>query len=113
MIEALKAREIGTIFVIGDVTAVEAMRFLQTTSQEAGYSLQILGVPVSSENEVSGGDHTPGYGSAARYVVSATRDAARAAFAGLEPIVVLEVPGSPTGWLAAATAFGHRTRRAR
>lgn len=105
LINALKEREIGTIFVVGDVTAVETLRYLQKTSQEAGYSLHILGVPVSSENEVAGGDHTPGYGSAARYVVSATRDAARAAFAGIEPIVVLEVPGSPTGWLAAATAL--------
>jgi 6-phosphofructokinase 1 len=105
LIEALRSNNIGTLFLLGGVPAIGLMQFLIQASQTANYELQILGIPVSAENDVSGGDHTPGYGSAARFVATAARDAGRAAAGGEEPVLVLEVPGAHAGWLAASAAL--------
>ena len=104
-IEALGKREIGTLFFIGGLAAVEGARFAVRAAADAGYQLNVLCVPVSPENEVAAGDHCPGYGSAARAAALATRDAGRGALGGEEPVVVLEFGGAGAGWLAAATAL--------
>ena len=101
----LAKHEIGTLIFIGGLPALEAAKFAVEAAKTAGYELSVLVVPVSPENEVSAGDHCPGYGSAARAAALATRDAARGALGGEEPIVVLEFGGAGAGWLAAATAL--------
>jgi 6-phosphofructokinase len=105
LLEVLGRHEIGTVFVIGSLSMVNLMVDLAEAAQDAGFPLQVLGIPTSAENEVEGGDHTPGYGSAARFVAGAARDCGRAGDAGDAPVVVLEVPGAASGWLAAATAL--------
>jgi 6-phosphofructokinase 1 len=105
VINALRSNNIGTVFMLGGVPAVGLMRFLVSAAESANYPLQVLGIPISAENDVEGGDHTPGYGSAARFVATAARDAGRAASGGEEPLLVLEVPGAGSGWLAASAAL--------
>ena len=105
LVTGLRAKNVGTLFVIGGLESVRLMQSVSTAAGEAGLDLQVLGVPSSAENEVQAGDHTPGYGSSARFVASSARDAGRAADAGDEPIAVLEVPGAHGGWLAAASAL--------
>lgn len=105
LVTSLSARSVGTLFVVGDLAAVRLMQSVSSAAGEAGLDLQVLGVPCSSENDVEAGDHTPGYGSAARFVASSARDAGRAADAGDQPVAVLEVPGAHGGWLAAASAL--------
>lgn len=105
IIEALRANQIGTIFLLGGLPAIGLMRFLMGAAEKAGYELQALGIPMSAENDVAGGDHTPGYGSAARFVATCTRDAGRSAASGEDPLLVLEVPGAQSGWLAGSAAL--------
>ena len=105
LIEALQKREIGTLFFIGGLPAVEGAKFAVAAAQTANYELSVLCVPTSPENEVAAGDHCPGYGSAARAAALSTRDAGRGALGGEEPIVVLEFGGAGAGWLAASTAL--------
>ena len=105
LIEVLTKHEIGTLIFVGGLPALEGARFAVQAAQNAGYELNVLCVPVSPENEVAAGDHCPGYGSAARAAALLTRDAARGALGGEEPIVVLEFGGAGAGWLAAATAL--------
>jgi 6-phosphofructokinase 1 len=105
LIPLLRSQDIGTLFLLGGLPMVGLMRAFTQATQEAGLDIQILGVPCSAENEVAAGDHTPGYGSSARFVATAARDAGRGADAGDEPVVVLEVPGAQGGWLAASSAL--------
>ena len=105
LIGALRDQSIGTVFVLGDSGIVEWMNFWKEAAAAQAFELRALGVPLSSENEVNAGDHTPGYGSAARFAATVARDAARAAASGAEPIVVLELLGEKCGWLAASSAL--------
>ncbi len=105
LVPFLRAQNVGTLFIVGGLPMVRLLQSVTQAGIDADLSLQVLGVPASSENEVEAGDHTPGYGSAARFVASAARDAGRAADSGDEPVAVLEVPGAHGGWLAAASAL--------
>jgi 6-phosphofructokinase 1 len=102
-INALRAQSIGTLFLLGGLPAIELAKFAAEAAKAADYELIVLAVPLSAENEVNAGDHTPGYGSAARFAAIATRDAGRGAQGGEEPIVVLEFGGAGSGWLAASS----------
>lgn len=103
LIAALRTHNIGILFLLGGLPALGLARFFMAAAAKENFPLNVLGIPLSAENDVSAGDHTPGYGSAARYVALATRDAGRAAASGEEPLLVLEFLGAQTGWLAAAT----------
>ena len=105
LVEAFKAHEIGTLFVLGGLPALELAKFSAEAAKAAGYELTVMCVPLSPENEVSVGDHCPGYGSAVRAAALSVRDAGRGAQGGEEPVVVLEIGGAGNGWLAGATAL--------
>lgn len=110
LVAALKERGIGTLFLLGGLPAVDAANFAQEAATAAGYELSVLVVPLSAENEVAAGDHTPGYGSAARFAAILARDAGRSAQGGEEPVLVLEIGGAGAGWLAASTALARDTQ---
>ena len=107
----LRQHEIGTVFVVGGLPAVATLRYLDSASKSNNFPLTTLGVPLSAENEVAIGDHTPGYGSAARFAAGAARDAGFAATSGEEPLLVIEYHGKQCGWLAAATALARDENR--
>ncbi len=104
-IEVLRANEIGTMFLVGGLPIVGLLQYFQNAAEKENYPLVILGAPISAENEVNAGDHTPGYGSAARFVATTVRDVARDAAGAEEPITIIEVGGEKAGWLAAASAL--------
>jgi 6-phosphofructokinase 1 len=105
LIGALRERNVGTLFLLGGLSAVDYARAANDAAKAADYELTVLVIPLSAENEVAAGDHNPGYGSAARFAAILARDAGRAAQGGEEPLVVLEIGGAGSGWLAAATAL--------
>ncbi|HVF09599.1 MAG TPA: 6-phosphofructokinase [Abditibacteriaceae bacterium] len=105
LIEVLRANEIGVLFMLGGLPAIGLLRYFIEAAAQADYPLLALGIGLSAENDVAAGDHTPGYGSAARFAAGAARDAGRAAASDEEPLLVFECLGAQTGWLAAATAL--------
>ena len=76
-------------------------------------ALSVIHVPKTIDNDLVKTDHTPGYGSAARFVALATMGAGRDAEAmGKEsPVAVIEVMGRDAGWLPAAAVLGKREER--
>lgn len=104
-IEALRAKEIGTLFVIGGVEAVALAKYFVNAASEQSYELSVLVIATSAENEVDAGDHNVGYGSMARFAASIIRDAGRAAASGEEPLLVVELGGKNCGWTAAASVL--------
>src|SRR6476469_8389069 len=67
LIAALRGQSIGTLFLLGGLPAIELAKFAVEAAKAADYELVVLAIPLSAENEVNAGDHTPGYGSAARF----------------------------------------------
>ncbi len=82
-------------------TALDIQRYAQTT----GYELQVIGIPKTVDNDLMETDHTPGYGSAARFWAHAVRDMGLDHLALPSPILICEVIGRNVGWIVAATAF--------
>lgn len=94
----------------GNDTADTALR-LGLAAQARGQSLRVITVPKTIDNDLPETDHCPGYGSIARFVAEATRDAAfdTRAMAQIYPIKLVEVMGRNAGWLAAAGSLAFET----
>jgi 6-phosphofructokinase 1 len=73
-----------------------------------GYEIQVMGVPKTIDNDLALTDHTPGYGSAARFYALATRDSGRdlESMTTFDDVSILEIMGRNAGWLTAASVLG-------
>ncbi|MFZ5924672.1 MAG: diphosphate--fructose-6-phosphate 1-phosphotransferase, partial [Bacillota bacterium] len=67
----------------------------------------VVGVPKTIDNDLAVTDHSPGYGSVARWVATAVRDAGldTEAIGVVDTVKVIEVMGRNAGWITAATAL--------
>jgi ATP-dependent phosphofructokinase / diphosphate-dependent phosphofructokinase len=84
---------------------------LAERARAVGYELACIGVPKTVDNDLVGMDHSPGYGSAARFLALAAMEVSRdtESMRRSDPVKILEVAGRHAGWLAAAAALGRRT----
>ena len=69
-------------------------------------SIRFIGVPKTIDNDLAITDHTPGYGSAAKYIAATTKEVIRDGLVYDYPVVsVIEIMGRNAGWLTAASAL--------
>ena len=113
VLEALSERNVGYLFIIGGNDSAETGHGIGVAANAAGYPLSVINVPKTIDNDLAISDHSPGYGSAARFVALATLGAGRDAEAMGEesPITIIEVMGRDAGWLAASAALARREDR--
>ena len=111
--EYLDKRDIRRWFIIGGNDSAATGHRLQTAARDIGYDLSVVNVPKTIDNDLIITDHSPGYGSAARFVALATLGAGLDAEAmrGASPITIIEVMGRDAGWLAAAASLAKRDER--
>ena len=104
---------ISHLFMIGGNDSAENALLLAGDHRSRGLDLTVMSVPKTIDNDLACTDHSPGYGSAARFVALAAMGAGRDAEAmGIaSPITVIEVMGRDTGWLAASSALAKREER--
>jgi len=109
-LEVLTRYDVGAFVYIGGNDSAETAHRLSSAAQRAGTPLQVVVVPKTIDNDLPATDHCPGYGSIARFMALATRDAGldTEATAGLYPVKLIEVMGRNAGWVAASTALGKR-----
>jgi 6-phosphofructokinase 1 len=84
-----------------------ALRIAQA-ARAARYELSTIGIPKTIDNDIPGTDHTPGFGTAARFVALAVRDMGLDQRSLPTPVSICEVMGRDTGWQAAATILARR-----
>ena len=113
VLEVLDARNVGYCFIIGGNDSADTGLGISREAQRAGYDLTVVCVPKTIDNDLVLTDHTPGYGSAARFVAMATAGAGRDAEAmgRAAPVTVIEVMGRDSGWLAASAALAKAEER--
>ena len=101
---------IGYLFTIGGNDTAETALKISNLCQETGRDLVVLHIPKTIDNDLLSTDHSPGYGSTARFIALATMGAGLDAEAMGEasPITILEVMGRDAGWLAASASLGKR-----
>ena len=71
--EAFRRREIGYFFYIGGNDSADAARIVAEEAEKANYPLVVYHIPKTIDNDLRSCDHTPGFGSAARFVASAIK----------------------------------------
>lgn len=103
--EAMKLHDIRYFFYIGGNDSSDTVRIVAEEAEKEGYELRAIHIPKTVDNDLVINDHTPGFGSAARYVASA--------FAGinfdnraLAGVYVGVIMGRHAGFLTGAAALG-------
>ena len=93
-------------FYIGGNDSMDTVAKLTKASELRRYEMRIMGVPKTIDNDLAGTDHTPGYGSAAKYIAVSIEEIIRDCSVYTVPAVtIVEVMGRDAGWLTAAAAL--------
>lgn len=97
---------IGAFFYIGGNDSMDTVLKLSEYAKRIGSDVKILGIPKTIDNDLCETDHTPGFGSAAKYVASSILEIAHDTFIyAVKSVTIIEVMGRDAGWLTAASAL--------
>ena len=100
--------EIEVFIYIGGNDSMDTIKKLSDYAIVKGHEQKFLGVPKTIDNDLALTDHTPGFGSAAKYIAASTKEVIRDAM-GLsykrKMITIMEIMGRNAGWLTGATAL--------
>ena len=105
MVENLRRLDIRSMIFMGGNGTMRGASLVSERCRNAGFSVQVIGVPKTVDNDIAMTDRCPGYASAARYMAQTTRDLGMDIRSLPQPVTILEVIGRSIGWLAAATAL--------
>ena len=104
--ETLKELDIYAFFYIGGNDSMDTIDKLSKYGKKIGSPIRFMGCPKTIDNDLAITDHTPGYGSAAKYIAATTKEIIRDGLVYDYPVVsVIEVMGRNAGWLTAAAAL--------
>ena len=97
---------IGAFFYIGGNDSMDTVLKLSEYAKTMGKDIRIIGVPKTVDNDLCMTDHTPGFGSAAKYIASSILEIAHDTFIyAVKSVTIVEVMGRDAGWLTAASAL--------
>jgi ATP-dependent phosphofructokinase / diphosphate-dependent phosphofructokinase len=113
VIDICRRHGVGYFVYIGGNDSADTSHRIAQAARDSDYDLRVVGVPKTIDNDLPITDHCPGYGSIARFLAFATRDAGldTESMRRVDPIKLIEVQGRNAGWIAAATALGKRDDR--
>jgi len=99
-------KEIAAFFYIGGNDSMDTVDKLSAYAEKKGSSVRIIGIPKTIDNDLCVTDHTPGFGSAAKYVASTFLEIAHDTYIyKVKSITIVEVMGRDAGWLTAASVL--------
>ena len=107
--EILLRRNIRYFFYIGGNDSMDAVKKLSAYFKSLGDEIRVIGIPKTIDNDMACTDHTPGFGSAARYIATSMAEiACDSAIYTPDSITLVEIMGRNAGWLTAAAALARR-----
>lgn len=113
ILEVFKAHNIGYFFYNGGGNSQDTSCKLAKYAKKMNYPLRCIGIPKTIDNDLSGTDCCPGYGSVAKYVavsiLEASMDLASMHHTSTK-VFVMEVMGRDSGWIAAAAGLASDER---
>ncbi len=102
----LRKYDIGYFFYIGGNDSMDTVCKLSAYGEKIGSTVRFVGVPKTIDNDLLATDHTPGYGSAAKFVATCVKEIVRdVAIYDIKAVTIVEVMGRNAGWLTAASAL--------
>lgn len=108
--EQFEKYNIGAFFYIGGNDSMDTVLKLSQYGEQIGSDVRIIGIPKTVDNDLCITDHTPGYGSAAKYVASSILEIAHDTFIySVQSVTIVEIMGRDAGWLTAAAALARNS----
>ena len=105
MIEVLLKKNIKYVLFNGGNGSMDTCGKLYKNCQARGLDIRVMGIPKTHDNDIAITDHSPGYGSIARYMAQSVKEVA-ADVKGLPiHVVVVEALGRNAGWTTAASVL--------
>lgn len=102
----LEKHDIGAFFYIGGNDSMDTVDKLSKYFESVGSPIRVMGVPKTIDNDLCLMDHTPGYGSAAKFVATCMWEMIRdCSVYDLDSVLIVEIMGRDTGWLTASAAI--------
>ena len=101
--------DIGYFFYIGGNDSIDTVSKLSRYAEKINSPIRVIGEPKTIDNDLVLTDHTPGFGSAARYVASTVREIVTDANVyETKSVTIVEIMGRHAGWLTAAGALARK-----
>ena len=101
---------IGYFFYIGGNDSMDTVSKLSRYAAISGSEICFIGIPKTIDNDLVLTDHTPGFGSAAKYVASTVREIAidASVYDNKKSVTIVEIMGRHAGWLTAASVLARK-----
>lgn len=101
---------IDAFFYIGGNDSMDTVLKLSEYAKKTGSSIRIIGIPKTIDNDLCETDHTPGFGSAAKYIASSILEIAHDTFIySVKSVTIVEIMGRDAGWLTAASVLARNS----
>ncbi|MBV9278661.1 MAG: diphosphate--fructose-6-phosphate 1-phosphotransferase, partial [Chloroflexi bacterium] len=110
LLDLFRRHDVRAFLYIGGNDSADSAHRVARRARERAQGLCAIAVPKTIDNDLPVTDHSPGYGSIARYIAVATMDSARdtESMPTMYPVKVIEVMGRDAGWVVAASTLGKR-----
>ena len=110
LFEKFEKYNIGYFFYIGGNDSMDTVSKLSRYAASVNSDIRFMGLPKTIDNDLILTDHTPGFGSAAKYVASTVREIAidASVYDNKQSVTIVEIMGRHAGWLTAASALARK-----
>lgn len=106
LLEIFKKYEIRYFFYIGGNDSMDTVNKLSQYAAKNDYEMRVVGVPKTIDNDLMATDHTPGFGSAAKFVATTMKEIKRdISVYTVKAVTIVEIMGRDAGWLTASAAL--------
>ena len=106
LLEIFKKYNIRYFFYIGGNDSMDTVSKLSAYAAKHNYRIRVVGVPKTVDNDLTATDHTPGFGSAAKYVATTVKELMRdVSVYTVNAVTIVEIMGRDAGWLTASAAL--------
>ena len=106
LFEIFKKYDIRYFFYIGGNDSMDTVLKLSQYAADHDYEMRVVGVPKTIDNDLMVTDHTPGFGSAAKYVAITMKEILRdVSVYTTKAVTIVEIMGRDAGWLTASAAL--------
>jgi 6-phosphofructokinase 1 len=109
VVDILNKYNIGYFVYIGGNDSMDTVKKLSDYTIANSIDIKVVGVPKTIDNDLDGIDHSPGFGSAAKYIATCVRDVAYdTSIYSIKSVHIIEAMGRNAGWLTAASALARQ-----
>jgi len=105
VLECFRRNNIRYFFYNGGNDSMDTCNKIHKLAVQSGYELNVVGIPKTIDNDLVLTDHSPGYGSAAKYAAMSALELSQDVASLPIHVVIMEAMGRNAGWITAATAL--------